>query len=160
MYAEIKKRCDVGRVLKFLSHLRDWRRHFLGQRELSRVGEAQGGRIAAEMLQKEIYLLKLPAIRHGRHHLCQLFLLALQHPVNMLHRNLGGSENMSRIQGRHLAAFLRAEWQRNTCRHHVPVMFYSRVPWSCPWWALLMMWCCRIPLPPALLQQPTINQRL
>lgn len=53
------------------------------------MGEAQGRRIAAEMLQKEIYLLKLPAIRHGRHHLCQLFLLALQHPVNMLHRNLG-----------------------------------------------------------------------
>ena len=33
-------------------------------------------------------LLKLPAVRHGGHHLGQLFLLTLQNPVHMLRRNL------------------------------------------------------------------------
>lgn len=57
------------------------------------MGEAHERKIAVT-LQKEIYLLKLPAVRHGRHHLCQLLLLALQHPVHMLHRDLRERTNM------------------------------------------------------------------
>lgn len=33
-------------------------------------------------------LLKLPAVGHGGDHLCQLLLLALQHPVDMLRGHL------------------------------------------------------------------------
>lgn len=51
-------------------------------------------RIATGSLQEELYLFKLPAVRHGRHHLCQLLFLALQHPVNMLHRDLRGKREM------------------------------------------------------------------
>lgn len=88
------ERCDAG-FLAFLAVLRDWRLHFLGQCELSQVGEAQGRWIAAQMQQKEIYLLKLPAIGHGRHHLCQLLLLALQHPVHMFNWNLRGRKTQA-----------------------------------------------------------------
>lgn len=83
------ERCDGG-FLAFLAicEIEDY--IFLGQCELRQVGEAQGRWMAAEMQQQEIYLLKLPAIRHGRHHLCQLLLLTLQHPVHMFNWNLRG----------------------------------------------------------------------
>lgn len=83
MYADIDK--DVICRLGFLTISN---MDFLGQCEQSWVGEAHEKRIATVTLQKEIYLFKLPAIRHSRHHLCQLLLLALQHPVHMLHWNL------------------------------------------------------------------------
>lgn len=38
--------------------------------------------------QRHLHLFKLPAIRHGGHHLCELFLLTLKHTVHMLHRHL------------------------------------------------------------------------
>lgn len=67
---------------------------FLGQCEHSGVGEAHERRTAAVTSQEEIYLFELPAVRHGGHHLCQLLLLALQHPVHMFHRNLRGGTNI------------------------------------------------------------------
>lgn len=155
MYAHIQKRCDAGFFfLAFLAVLRDWRLHFLGQCELSQVGEARGRWIAAQMQQKEIYLLKLPAIRHGRHHLCQLLLLALQYPVHMFHWNLRGGKKYKHNTGMTLQHHRENKNNKgNAGGHQVPAMFYSRVPWSCPWWALLVMWYCRIQLPPAHLQQ-------
>lgn len=36
-------------------------------------------------------LFKLPPVGHSGHHLCELFLLALQDSVHMLHRSLRGS---------------------------------------------------------------------
>lgn len=66
--------------------------------------------MAAEVLQQEIYLLKLPAVRHGGHHLRQLFLLALQHTVHVLywdlwikkhgsgHKNGTSGQNKTRIR--------------------------------------------------------------
>lgn len=74
-------------LFELFSHFQYWRLDCLGQCEHSGVGEALERRTAAVTLQ-EIYLFKLPAVRHSRHHLCQLLLLALQHPVHMLHWNL------------------------------------------------------------------------
>lgn len=71
----------------FLNHFQCGQLPFLGQREHSGVGEAHGRTIVAGTLW-EIYLFKLPAVRHGGHHLSELLLLALQHPVNMLYWNL------------------------------------------------------------------------
>lgn len=101
---------------------------FLGQRELSRVSEARGRWIAAEVLQQEIYLLKLPAVRHGGHHLRQLFLLALQHTVHVLYWDLWirkhGSGHKNGTSGHRQDQNNRD----NVREHHVPVMFYSPVP--------------------------------
>lgn len=84
-----------------ISNIEDWT--FWVNVSIAGVGEAHERRIAIVTLQEEIYLFKLPAIRHGRHHLCQLLLLALQHPVHMLDWNLRGRTNTREIgwKGRH-----------------------------------------------------------
>lgn len=88
------ERWDLLFQLPHPSHFQNWSLDFLGQCEHSRMGEAHGRRIAAVYsLQGRgqrgaVYLLELPAVRHGGHHLCQLLLLALQHPVHMLHWDL------------------------------------------------------------------------
>lgn len=43
---------------------------------------------AQHSLGSALHLLKLPAIRHGRHHLRELLLLTLKHTVHVLHRHL------------------------------------------------------------------------
>jgi len=54
------------------------------------ANEREGGgeeRVCCRTLDG-LYLLEFPAIRHGRHHLGELLLLALEHSVNMLHWGL------------------------------------------------------------------------
>lgn len=149
------ERCDLLFQLFFFfwGHFQYLGLDFLGQSEHSGVGEAHGRRTAAATRQGEIYLFKLPAVRHRGHHLCQLLLLALQHPVHMLHRNLGTRTHI--WQKRDAEGEMTEHERRTPTKYsfHLPVMFYSRVPWSCPWWALLMMWCCRILPPLAHLKQ-------
>lgn len=59
----------------------------------SRMGEAHG-RSAAVCAACKTHLLELPTVRHGGHHLRQLLLLALQHPVHMLDWDLmAGAKN-------------------------------------------------------------------
>lgn len=114
-------------------------------------------------LHGKSYLFELPAIRHRGHHLCQLLLLALQHPIHMLYWNLERKKNtLMGLNGKICNLRVRLTFckHKNCCtcvsnlqklfteaEIDVPVMFCSPVPWSCPWWVLLMMWCYRIQLP-------------
>ena len=51
-------------------------------------GGVHRGTLCLVRLSGRLYLLELPPVGHGGHHLCELLLLALQHAVHVLHRSL------------------------------------------------------------------------
>lgn len=72
---------------------KNWRLDFLGQREAQQDEWSAWKEERCRARRLQTHLLELPAVGHGGHHLRQLLLLALQHPVHMLDWDLRTGTN-------------------------------------------------------------------